>query len=207
MYPFDRFSESAKGALTRAQDEAERGGQSYIGTEHLLLGLMEQEDGLAQKILTNLGIKLAELRAAMEKVLASSQPGVVESITPTSRVKRIIELSFEIARRENSPVVDTSHMLLAIVEEGQGIAAHVLKDRGVTVDRLKKEITGLRQAGQADAIPASSRKLPFQHRHLDVKDPEGRRIVIEILFPTEYSDAQCNAAAARVERAIGAPDE
>ena len=162
---------------------------------------------MAHKALTNLGIKPAELRAAMESVLGSSQPAAVESITPTSRVKRIIELSFDIARRENSPAVDTSHMLLAIVEEGEGIAAHVLEDRGVTVERLTTEITALRQAGQAESLQASSRKPPFQHRHLDVKDPEGRRIVIEIMFPTEYSDAQCDATAARVERAIRAADE
>src|SRR5262249_6752632 len=96
MYPFERFTERAKKVLTLAQEEAERSKVSYIGTEHLLLALLREADGLAAHVLTSLGVDEEATRLTIENVLGQTpHPGSVQVIVPTSRVKRVVELSFE----------------------------------------------------------------------------------------------------------------
>lgn len=156
----------------------------------------------------SLGLQLIALRASVERVLVSEKPNAVSQFLPTSRVKRIIEMAFDIARREGSSVVDTGHLLLAIVEEGNGIAAHVLRDNGVTDERAGAALAGLRQAGQADAgrIGQALTRV-YRRRHLDIKDEEGRTVAIDILFPAEYSEEQCSALTARVKKAVSSHAE
>lgn len=132
MYPFDRFNEDAKRTLTLAQEEAERTHHSYIGTEHLLLGLMRVEKGTAHRVLTKLGVSLDQVRKTIESVLGRNERILIQSIIPTSRVKKVIEISFEEARKMDDREVDTGHMLMGLVIEGEGIAAHVLEDLGAT---------------------------------------------------------------------------
>jgi ATP-dependent Clp protease ATP-binding subunit ClpC len=107
MYPFERFSESGKKALTLAQEEAERSHHSYIGTEHLLLGLMRVPDGLGARALKNLGIDVETVRQTIEPVLGRNERIIIQQIIPTSRVKKVIELSFEEARRFGHSTVST----------------------------------------------------------------------------------------------------
>lgn len=206
MYPFNRFSENAKGVLTRAQREAERGGQSYIGTEHLLLGLMGEADGLAGRALAEFGLQLPQIRATMERVLGSNPPPAAQQIIPTSRVKRIIELAFEVARRENSSIVDTGHLLLAVVEEGEGVAAQVLRDQGVTADRTRRELAVRRQRGEAEVSQTETRPHTSRRRHLDVEDRQGRLILIDIMFPPGYEEAESSELEARVRAAVKPPE-
>jgi ATP-dependent Clp protease ATP-binding subunit ClpA len=130
MYPFERFNEDAKRALTLAQEEAERSHHSYIGTEHLLLGLLRVEKGTAFRVLTSLGIAIEQVRKTIESVLGRNERIIIQQIIPTSRVKTVIEISFEEARQMGHSEVDTGHMLMGLMIEGEGIAAHVLEDLG-----------------------------------------------------------------------------
>ena len=143
MYPFERFTELAKKVLALAQDEAERSHHSYIGTEHLLLGLLRESDGIAAKVLNNFGVEVEKVRESLlgrDKGLT-----VLHQILPTSRVKKVIEVSFEEARRTGHNYVGSEHLLLGLLTEGEGIAAHILVDLGATLDRVRPEIERLRQ--------------------------------------------------------------
>ena len=142
MYPFERFTEDAKRVLTLAQEEAERSHHSYIGTEHLLLGIMRGK-GTGHDALVELGIDAGRVRAVIASVLGRNERIIVEQTVPTSRVKKVIEISFEEARRMGHNFVSSGHLLTGLVIEGEGIAAHVLEDLGAnkaavvaTVERL-----------------------------------------------------------------------
>ncbi len=139
MYPFERFTDDGKRALTLAQEEAERAKHSYIGTEHLLLGLLRLESGSAYRVLTRLGVSIGPVREAVKTVLGRSERILFQQIIPTSRIKKVIEISFEEARRMGHAEVDTAHMLMGLVIEGEGIAAHVLADLGGPADRVIAE--------------------------------------------------------------------
>jgi ATP-dependent Clp protease ATP-binding subunit ClpC len=146
MYPFERFNEDAKKSLTLAQEEAERSHHSYIGTEHLLLGLLRVERGTAHRVLTDLGVDITTVRGVIKSVLGRNERIIIQSIIPTSRVKKVIELSFEEARRMGDNEVDTGHMLLGLIIEGEGIAAHVLTDLGATLEKVRPAIERVRSA-------------------------------------------------------------
>src|SRR5580704_15041986 len=156
MYPFERFNEDAKRSLTLAQEEAERSHHSYIGTEHLLLGLLRVEKGTAHRVLTELGVDIHTVREVIKSVLGRNERIPVQSIIPTSRVKKVIELSFEEARRMGDNEVDTVHMLLGLIIEGEGIAAHVRADLGATLTKVRPEIERARSkpaTGRSPVLP------------------------------------------------------
>ena len=137
MYPFERFSEDAKDVLVSAQREAEQSRHSYIGTEHMLLGLL-RGDTAATRILVGLGVDATAASEAIEKILGRNERIVIQQIVPTSRVKKVIELSFEAAEREGSALVTAEHLVIGLLEEGEGIAAHVLGDMGVSLERFQE---------------------------------------------------------------------
>ena len=143
MYPFERFTERAKKVLTLAQEEAERSHHSYIGTEHLLLGLLREGEGLAAKVLGNLGVEIGKVRQTIESVLGRNERIIIQQIIPTSRVKKVIEISFEEARRMGHNYVGTEHLLLGLLIAGEGIAAHVLEDLGANLEKVRAEIERL----------------------------------------------------------------
>jgi hypothetical protein len=143
MYPFERFTERAKKALTLAQEEAERSHHSYIGTEHLLLGVLRVEEGVAAVALNSLGVEIGGVRSTIESVLGRNERLIIQQIIPTSRVKKVIELAFEEARRMGNSYVGTEHLLLGLLVEGEGIAAHVLQDLGANLERVRSEIDRL----------------------------------------------------------------
>lgn len=136
MYPFERFTEEAKKVLTLAQEEAERGHHSYIGTEHLLLGIMRNGEGPGARALHSLSIDIDKVREVIDTVLSRNERIFIQQVIPTSRVKKVIELSFEEARRQGHNYVDSGSMLLALMQEGEGIAAHVLLDLGATTQTV-----------------------------------------------------------------------
>ncbi len=150
VYPFERFSERAKNVLTLAQEEAERSHHSYIGTEHLLLGLLRESDGIGAQALTNLGLEIGKVRQTIESVLGRNERIIIQQIIPTSRVKKVIEISFEEARRMGHNSVGTEHLLLGLLIEGDGIAAHVLADLGATLEAVRPEIERLLSAGTGE---------------------------------------------------------
>jgi ATP-dependent Clp protease ATP-binding subunit ClpC len=140
MFPFERFTERAKAVLTLAQEEAERSHHSFIGTEHLLLGLLRDGEGVAAKVLTNLGVEINKVRSTFETVLGLKERIIIQQIIPTPRVKKVIEISFTEAGRKGNDHVGTKHLLLGLLIEGEGPAAHVLVDMGANLERVRAEI-------------------------------------------------------------------
>ncbi len=159
MYPFERFTEKAKKVLTLAQDEAEKSHHSYIGTEHLLLGLLREGEGLAAKVLANLGVEIEKVRDTIDSVLGRNERIIVQQIIPTSRVKKVIEIAFEEAKRMNNTYVGTEHLLLGLLIEGEGIAAHVLEDLGANQEKVRHELDSLlKEQGLEDEPPPERKK-------------------------------------------------
>ena len=148
MYPYDRFSERAKAVLTLAQGEAEKSHHSYIGTEHILLGLLREGDGLAARVLGNLGVEIDKVRSTIDSFLRAGERVIVQQIIPTSRVKKVIEIAYEEAKRMNDTSVGTEHLLLGLLIEGEGIAAHVLEDLGANLESVRAQIEKLAQEGR-----------------------------------------------------------
>ena len=136
MYPFERFAQDAQQSLTFAQEEAERSHHSYIGTEHLLLGLLRLPKGPAPEVLRELGVAIDTVRRTIATVIGRTERIIIQQIIPTSRVKMVIEIAFEEARRMGHERVDSGHLLMALVMEGEGIAAHVLEDLGATAQKV-----------------------------------------------------------------------
>jgi hypothetical protein len=128
---------------TVAQTEALKAGFSYIGTEHMLLASYGDADFQSAKILAALGVDEAAVRSALDKVLGKKKRPVPTKIIPTSRVKKVIEQAFQLCGSMGDPRVSTGHVLLALATEGEGIAAHVLKDLGATKARIQSELSGL----------------------------------------------------------------
>src|SRR6266849_6214321 len=130
-YPFGRFTEHAKAVL------------HYIGTEHLLLATLGKPDFHSAQILTALGIKEADVRSAIASVITRKEGRPSPGMIPTSRVKKVIELAFQLCGVLGQTHVGTDHILLALAAEGEGIAARVLDDLGATRKRIEAEATKL----------------------------------------------------------------
>lgn len=165
MYPFERFTEDAKKALTLAQEEAERAHHSYIGTEHLLLGIMRLDHGSGQQALIDLGISQDTVRETIKSVLGRDERILFQQIIPTSRVKKVIELAFEESQRMGSGSVSSGHILIGIVVEGEGIAAHVLQDLGAAPEQVVAAVEralGVTPSPRETRIPLARRKFPFR---------------------------------------------
>jgi len=137
---FEKFSERARKVLTLAQEEAQRFNHNYIGTEHILLGLVREGEGVAARVLGNLGVELSKVRAAVEFIIGRGErPGSGE-IGLTPRAKRVIELALDEARRLNHSYIGTEHLLLGLLREGEGVAAGVLESLGVNLERVRAEV-------------------------------------------------------------------
>src|SRR5438132_5789058 len=137
---FDKFTERARKVLQLAQEEAQRFNHNYIGTEHLLLGLVREGEGVAAKVLGNLGVELNKVRSAVEFIICRGDRTVTGDIGLTPRAKKVIELSVDEARRLNHHYIGTEHLLLGLVREGEGIAAGVLESLGVSLDKVRSQV-------------------------------------------------------------------
>jgi ATP-dependent Clp protease ATP-binding subunit ClpC len=147
---FDRFTERARKVLTLAQEEAQRFNHNYIGTEHLLLGLVREGEGVAAKVLSNLGIELTKVRSAVEFIIGRGERQVMGEIGLTPRAKKVIELAVDEARRLGHHYIGTEHLLLGLIREGEGIAAGVLESLGVNLEKVRSEVIKvLTQTGNA----------------------------------------------------------
>lgn len=139
MAMFGRFSEKAQKVLYQAQEEARSLYHNYVGTEHILLGLIKEEDGIASRVLKNLGVTYDDIRVKVETLIGMGNvPGDVVGYTP--RAKRVLELSFAEARRFNTNYIGTEHILLGLIREGEGVAVRILMELGVDFNRVREEI-------------------------------------------------------------------
>ena len=157
MDRFDKFTDRARKVLTLAQDEAQRFNHNYIGTEHLLLGLVREGEGVAARVLENMNVELAKVRTAVEFIIGRGDRPVVGEVGLTPRAKRVIELAIDEARRLGHNYIGTEHLLLGLVREGEGIAAGVLESLGVNLDKVRHEVIRVLSQSSA-AAPAAETK-------------------------------------------------
>jgi ATP-dependent Clp protease ATP-binding subunit ClpC len=141
MGPFDRFNDRAKRVLALAQDEAIRFNHNYIGTEHLLLGLVREGEGVAARVLDSLGVELSKVRTAVEFIIGRGEVASSPSdITLSPRTKKVVELAIDEARKLGHSHVGTEHLLLGLLREGEGIATGVLESLGVLPEKVRDQV-------------------------------------------------------------------
>jgi len=150
---FEKFSERARRVLTLAQEEAQKLNHSYIGTEHILLGLVREEEGIAAKVLTNLGVGLSKVRASVEFVIGRGEKATTNETGLTPRARRVIELAIDEARRLGHGYIGTEHLMLGLLREGEGIAAGVLDSLGITLERTRAEVERTLSQGVSKSRP------------------------------------------------------
>jgi hypothetical protein len=149
---FDKFTERARKVVSLAQEEAQRFQHNYIGTEHLLLGLIREGKGVAAKVLADFGVELDKVRKAVEFIIGHGDRIVLGEIGLTPRSKKVIELAADEARRLNHLHIGTEHLLLGLVREGEGIAIGILESQGVNLDKVRMQtIQVLAQCSAATA--------------------------------------------------------
>ena len=132
---FEKFSERARRVLSLAQEEAQRFNQNYIGTEHILLGLVRETEGVAARVLSSLSVDLTKVRSAVEFIIGRGDKPAQGEIGLTPRAKKVVELAVDEARRMNHTYIGTEHLLIGLLREGEGVAAGVLERLGVTRTR------------------------------------------------------------------------
>jgi excisionase family DNA binding protein len=151
---FDRFTKRARHVLTLATEEARHFQHNYIGTEHLLLGLIREGEGAAAKVLGNLGIEIEQVRHAVEAIIGRGEHIVQGEVGLTHRAKKVIELAVDEARRLNHRFVGTEHLLLGLIREGEGIGAGVLASFGLQLEQVRMEtLRVLHQQPQEEEEP------------------------------------------------------
>jgi ATP-dependent Clp protease ATP-binding subunit ClpC len=136
---FDRFTKRARRVLTFAQEEARQMNHNYIGTEHLLLGLVREENGVAVRVLREMEIDPRQIRDTIERTVGRGQRPPRGRLTLTPRTKRVIELAVDEARRLGHHYIGTEHLLLGIVREGEGVAVDVLKGLGIGLEEIRAQ--------------------------------------------------------------------
>src|SRR3954468_9145163 len=160
---FDKFTERARKVLTLAQEEAQRFNHNYIGNEHLLLGLVREGDGVAARVLSNMGVQLPKVRSAVEFIIGRGDQAPTGDIGLTPRAKKVIELAVDEARRLNHHYIGTEHLLLGLVREGEGIAAGVLESLGVNLEKVRAQVMQVVNQSSSSSYnqPKQSTKTPY----------------------------------------------
>ena len=151
---FEKFSERARRVLSLAQEEAQRFNHNYIGTEHILLGLVRETEGVAARVLANVGVDLNKVRSAVEFIIGRGERPAQGEIGLTPRAKKVVELAVDEARRMNHTYIGTEHLLIGLLREGEGVAAGVLESLNVSLDKVRSET--YRILSQSSATPSGS---------------------------------------------------
>jgi ATP-dependent Clp protease ATP-binding subunit ClpC len=144
---FEKFSERARRVLTLAQEEARHFNHNYIGTEHILIGLVREDEGVAAKVLIDMGVGLSKVRSAVEFIIGRGEKPTTGEIGLTPGAKKVIELAIDEARHLGHSYIGTEHLLLGLLREGEGVAARVLDSFEVTRERAQTEITRVLSRG------------------------------------------------------------
>ncbi len=161
---WQRFTERARKVVFYAQEEAQKFGEGYVSTEHLLLGLVRESDSVAARVLEKLGVSLSRIRAEVEKQLPRGDARPSQDMTLTPRAKRVIDLAYDEARNLNNNYIGTEHLLLGLIREGDGLAGRVLAKLGVELEKARREVMALQDnetqtkagSGSRSANPAGS---------------------------------------------------
>ena len=181
---FERFTDRARRVVVLAQEEARLLNHSYIGTEHILLGLIHEGEGVAAKGLESLGISLEGVRAQVEEIIGQGQQAPSGHIPFTPRAKKVLELSLREALQLGHNYIGTEHILLGLIREGEGVAAQVLVKLGADLNRVRQQVIQLlsgyqgkeavTQGGPAEGTPSTSLVLDQFGRNLTQAAREGK---------------------------------
>jgi ATP-dependent Clp protease ATP-binding subunit ClpC len=155
---FERFTKRGRQVVVLAQDEARALKHNYIGTEHILLGLLREEEGLAVRVLKSLSVTVEEVRAQVARIVGQGDEVVTGQIPFTPRAKKVLELSLREALSLGHDYVGPEHLLLGLVRENEGVAARILADFDADAEKVRNEI--IRMLGRPAERPARS------HRHM-----------------------------------------
>ena len=158
---FERFTERARQVVVLAQDEARRLKHNYIGTEHLLLGLLREEEGLAARVLESLDISTDEVRAQVARIVGRGDEAATGQVPFTPRAKKVLELSLKEAMSLNHNYIGTEHVLLGLVRENQGVAARILLEFDVDADKVRNEVLRLLGGSPAPVITKRAGLAPL----------------------------------------------
>ena len=151
---FERFTEKAIKVIMLAQEEARRLGHNFVGTEQVLLGLIGEGTGVAAKTLKSMGVTLKDARAEVEKIIGRGSGFVAVEIPFTPRAKRVLELSWDEARQLGHNYIGTEHLLLGLIREGEGVAARVLENLGVDLNKIRSNV--IKMLGESKPQTVSS---------------------------------------------------
>ncbi len=147
---WQRFTERARKIVFYAQEEAGRLEENSVSTEHLLLGLVRENDSVAARILDRMGISLGRIRAEIERQVSRGDGRLGQDMQLTPRAKRVIDLAYDEARQLNNNYIGTEHMLLGLIREGEGLAGRVLSKLGVDLDRTRREVMHLQDGAETN---------------------------------------------------------
>jgi ATP-dependent Clp protease ATP-binding subunit ClpC len=159
---FERFTDRARRVVVLAQEEARMLNHNYIGTEHILLGLIHEGEGVAAKALESLGISLEAVRQQVEEIIGQGQQAPSGHIPFTPRAKKVLELSLREALQLGHNYIGTEHILLGLIREGEGVAAQVLVKLGGDLNRVRQQVIQLLHGYRGEADPAAPAAGPRQ---------------------------------------------
>jgi ATP-dependent Clp protease ATP-binding subunit ClpC len=180
---FERFTDRARRVVVLAQEEARMLNHNYIGTEHILLGLIHEGEGVAAKGLESLGISLEAVRSQVEEIIGQGQQAPSGHIPFTPRAKKVLELSLREALQLGHNYIGTEHILLGLIREGEGVAAQVLVKLGADLNRVRQQVIQLLSgyqgkeavaSGPAEGTPSTSLVLDQFGRNLTTAAREGK---------------------------------
>ncbi len=181
---FERFTDRARRVVVLAQEEARMLNHNYIGTEHILLGLIHEGEGVAAKALESLGISLEAVRSQVEEIIGQGQQAPSGHIPFTPRAKKVLELSLREALQLGHNYIGTEHILLGLIREGEGVAAQVLMKLGADLSRVRQQVIQLLSGyqgketvttgGPAEGTPSTSLILDQFGRNLTQAAREGK---------------------------------
>jgi ATP-dependent Clp protease ATP-binding subunit ClpC len=201
---FERFTDRARQIVVLAQAEARMLGHDYIGTEHILLGLIREGEGMGAKALESLSISLGAVRSQVEEIIGRGAGSPPSHIPFTPRAKKVLELSLREALQLGHSYIGTEHILLGLIREGEGVAAQVLEKLGADGERTREAVMGLlgepmpkgKRKGDRRRLPGESRPIEephcptcgrdlvshAAHRRMTLRNDEGEEIEIAVVY-------------------------
>jgi ATP-dependent Clp protease ATP-binding subunit ClpC len=164
---FKRYTEKAKKAIMIAQEEAINLNHDYIGTEHVLIGLIKEEEGVASQVLKQLGVNVVKVVEEVERLVGKGEYQQVGEITFTPRAKKVLELASQEASQLKNNYIGTEHILLGLIKEGSGVAVRILTDLGINLDNVYSEIMKVLMESGAQGFPSAPGKKATKTPALD----------------------------------------
>ncbi len=175
---FERFTERARKVVVKAQDEARFLKQNYIGTEHILLGLINEKEGMAARVFYELNVSFDDIRSAVREVVNEGTSESYEHIPFTPRAKKVLELSLREALQMGHNYIGTEHILLGLLKEGEGVAARVLNSMGITLDIVKEKVKELLSKQSYYSEPEKTASERSQKKALKMLVQYGRDLTL-----------------------------